>query len=209
LAKKREMSVPNPTSEIKIKEAATKVFLSKGFDGATTREIARESGMNLALVNYYFRSKEKLFREIFEEMIHLFFEGMIEIFHQSLTIKEKIIALIEHDYVIFKQHPDLVIFVVSEVHRNPERFFNMIQFKSIIDFNFFDEQFQQAINDGIIRNIRADSILLLITSPIQSLFSNKILIQHISDLTDEQYEEFTFAQKEIHKDMVIKYLFKE
>ncbi|MFM7388296.1 MAG: TetR family transcriptional regulator [Bacteroidota bacterium] len=48
-------------TEQKIKDAALTVFIQKGFVNCTSREIAREAGMNVALVNYYFRSKSKLF----------------------------------------------------------------------------------------------------------------------------------------------------
>lgn len=41
--------------------AAEKVFGSVGFDGATTRELAREAGVNLALIHYYFGNKRALF----------------------------------------------------------------------------------------------------------------------------------------------------
>ena len=47
------------TTEQKIKDAARKVFMTKGFSGCTTREIAKSVGINVALLNYYFRSKGK------------------------------------------------------------------------------------------------------------------------------------------------------
>ena len=46
-----------------ILDAARQVFADKGFDGAGVREIAARSGVNAALVNRYFGSKEGLFRE--------------------------------------------------------------------------------------------------------------------------------------------------
>ena len=49
------------STEAKIKEAAKRVFTNKGFSGCSSREIANEAGMNVALVNYYFTSKEQLF----------------------------------------------------------------------------------------------------------------------------------------------------
>mgnify|MGYP005740728091 FL=1 len=48
-------------TEIKIKDAAKSLFLKKGYSATTTRDIARESDINLAMLNYYFRSKRRLF----------------------------------------------------------------------------------------------------------------------------------------------------
>lgn len=47
----------------KIIEAAQVQFSLKGFDGAGLREIANEAGINVALINRYFGSKEGLFEE--------------------------------------------------------------------------------------------------------------------------------------------------
>ena len=52
------------TTEQKIIEAAQKIFTQKGFAATRTRDIAEESGINLALINYYFGSKQKLFKII-------------------------------------------------------------------------------------------------------------------------------------------------
>jgi TetR/AcrR family transcriptional regulator, regulator of cefoperazone and chloramphenicol sensitivity len=46
-----------------ILEAAGPLFASKGFDAVTVREITRDAGMNVAAVNYHFRSKEDLYVE--------------------------------------------------------------------------------------------------------------------------------------------------
>ena len=43
-------------------EAALEVFSERGFDGATTRDIAARAATNLGLITYYFDSKEKLWR---------------------------------------------------------------------------------------------------------------------------------------------------
>ncbi|MDG1431779.1 MAG: TetR family transcriptional regulator [Paracoccaceae bacterium] len=44
-------------------EAAEFVFTDRGFDQAGTREIAERAGVNVALINRYFGSKEGLFNE--------------------------------------------------------------------------------------------------------------------------------------------------
>ena len=56
----------------RIVEAAVEVFTEKGFEGASTREIARRAGTNQGLITYHFRSKDALWRaaadSIFESL---------------------------------------------------------------------------------------------------------------------------------------------
>jgi AcrR family transcriptional regulator len=60
------------STEEKIKAAARKIFTQKGYAATRTRDIAEEAGINLALLNYYFRSKERLFELVMKENIQLF-----------------------------------------------------------------------------------------------------------------------------------------
>lgn len=46
-------------------EAAIEVFASKGYEGASTREICRLGGVNVAAIHYYFGDKASLYRELF------------------------------------------------------------------------------------------------------------------------------------------------
>ncbi|MEG2337266.1 MAG: helix-turn-helix domain-containing protein, partial [Bacteroidales bacterium] len=61
------MNENRQTTEKEIITIAKKVFLEKGYMGATMRDIAQEAHINLAMLNYYFGSKDKLFDIIFEE----------------------------------------------------------------------------------------------------------------------------------------------
>ena len=79
------------SAEKKILEAARKLFTEKGYDATKTRDIAEEAGINLALLNYYFRSKEKLFEIIMLENIGHFFQGVLVIVNdEKTTVQEKI-----------------------------------------------------------------------------------------------------------------------
>lgn len=46
---------------------AEKIFSEMGYDGASTRLIAKEASVNMAMLNYYFGSKDGLFKAIFEK----------------------------------------------------------------------------------------------------------------------------------------------
>jgi AcrR family transcriptional regulator len=49
-----------------ILSAAEELFADKGFDGTSVRDIAHMAGVNLAMISYYFGSKEKLFESLVE-----------------------------------------------------------------------------------------------------------------------------------------------
>ena len=56
-------------SEMRLLDAAKKVFAEKGFSAATTRAIAQKSGINLALITRYFKNKQGLFMAVLERDI--------------------------------------------------------------------------------------------------------------------------------------------
>ncbi len=51
-----------PETRQRIVEAALDVFTERGFDGASTRQIASRAGVNHGLIPYYFGSKKKLWQ---------------------------------------------------------------------------------------------------------------------------------------------------
>ncbi len=52
--------------QIQIMEAAEELFAEQGFAGTSVRDIAEKAGVNLAMISYYFGSKEKLMEAMFD-----------------------------------------------------------------------------------------------------------------------------------------------
>lgn len=50
----------------KILEAAEELFAEKGFEGTSVRDIAQKADVNIAMISYYFGSKEKLLEALIE-----------------------------------------------------------------------------------------------------------------------------------------------
>ena len=65
--KKNGPDIPASTQE-RILLAAKKVFAEHGFRDATTRMICKEAGVNIALVNYYFRTKAELYKAVISDL---------------------------------------------------------------------------------------------------------------------------------------------
>jgi AcrR family transcriptional regulator len=104
------------TTEEKIKEAARAVFTRKGYAATKVRDIAAEADINVALVNYYFRSKEKLFALIMDETVKKLFDGIQKIINdESSTITGKLEKVVDHYISLLIENPDLPLFFVSEI----------------------------------------------------------------------------------------------
>ncbi len=110
----------NDSTEEKIKQAAREVFTQKGYAATRTRDIAEASGYNLALINYYFRSKEKLFDIVMLEHLQTFVHGILGIVDDpATTLQTKIKILVTHYIDMLIKNPDLPLFILSEIKQDP------------------------------------------------------------------------------------------
>ncbi len=60
---------PESGSRVRLLKVAVRLFAEKGLEGVTTRDLAREAGVNISLISYYFGGKEGLYRATFEEFV--------------------------------------------------------------------------------------------------------------------------------------------
>ena len=114
------------TEEIILK-AAREVFILKGFEGARMQEIADKAGINKALLHYYFRSKKQLFDKIFGEIFFRFMGVIGETFQADFEFREKLKLVVSRYIELIKQYPLIPNFIINEISRNPEGFYQLIQ----------------------------------------------------------------------------------
>ena len=69
--------------QIQILEVAETLFAEKGFDGTSIRDISKVAKINVAMVSYYFGSKEKLLESL--------------VLFKTSGLKEQLINLIEEN----------------------------------------------------------------------------------------------------------------
>lgn len=193
-------------SEDKIREAAKRVFLKKGFDGTTSRDIAKEADMNIALTNYYFRSKEKLFLEIFKDVLEEYFQNMLTILNKDIDIKTKISEIIDNDFAMMKKEPDLVIFIMNEIHKSPQRLFpDMSVFRQVRE-TYLKKQLEEGAANGTLRPMQLENILPLIKCGVEFIFMGKEIHKELFMMNDQDFEKYAEEQKEHIKAMVCNYL---
>ncbi|MCW3090077.1 MAG: TetR/AcrR family transcriptional regulator [Ferruginibacter sp.] len=89
--------------QIQIIETAERLFAERGFDGTSVRDIADEAGINVAMISYYFGSKEKLMEALFELRV-----GKMKIRVESL-LKDESLSPIEKVNMLIDEHIDRVM----------------------------------------------------------------------------------------------------
>lgn len=115
------LKMGNTEKHIHILKIAEELFAEKGFDGATVRDIAEAADVNLAMISYYFGSKEKLMESLFKErmiVMKLKVEALIE--NKMLTPIQKVETLIDNyiERVIEKQSFYKIMLCEQVVNKN-------------------------------------------------------------------------------------------
>lgn len=76
-------------------DIATNLFVEKGYDKTTTRDIARAAGINSSGLYYYFENKETILYRILIEIMNTNLEASKQIEQRDKGLKEKLAAIID------------------------------------------------------------------------------------------------------------------
>lgn len=168
---KQKNIVADLSTEEKIKEAARKLFTQKGYAATRTRDIAEESGINLALLNYYFRSKEKLFQQIMEEKVQQLFGVLVPILNDETSNLQTKLELITSNYInLLLANHDLPIFVLSEIKNSQGGFLNKMPVKKLVRESILARQLQEIRPDvspvHFIMSLLGMTIFPFLASPV-------------------------------------------
>lgn len=121
------MTEQNISTEEHILEVAREVFMQNGYDGTSMQMIADKAGINKSLLHYYYRSKERLFREIFAKVFSQFIPHLGVIFMSEMTLENKIHAFVDRYIDVFIENPLIPIFVMQELSKNPDSLNELIR----------------------------------------------------------------------------------
>lgn len=180
------------TTEQKIIEAASKLFSRKGFAATKTREIAEEAGINLALLNYYFGSKENLFKGVVKEKLRMLLKAMIPVLSDAeVSLQEKVTTIAENYTELLLENEELPIFILNEWSVNKELFVEITRnarlfTKPVIEKQLNENGFNISVADFIV------NILGLVMFP----FVAKPMITSSGLVKEEEFVDFVTQRKE-------------
>ena len=183
------------SAQEKILVAAKKVFLVKGMAGARMQDIADEAGINKALLHYYFRNKEQLFKVIFKEAADKLFPKINSIFESDSSLFEKI-ELFTGEYItVMLENPYLPLFVLNEINHDPHYFIQKIWGKNKPRPEKFLQQIEKEVKKGTIKKISPDQLLMNLISLTIFPFVSKPMFQANLGLDEVQFRNIMERRK--------------
>lgn len=102
-------------TEEKIFAAALEEFSRCGRQGARLQNIADRAGINKALIHYYFRSKDRLYEEVFAYVIRRYFFRMSEAIQQGDTFAVTLRNFIGNYIDLLEDNPALPFFLLRDI----------------------------------------------------------------------------------------------
>lgn len=182
-------------TEEQILEAAKQVFQEQGFAGARMQEIADRAEINKSMLHYYFRSKDKLFQQVFQDSISQFFPEIFQVLNADLALVPKIEKLVETYYNMFQRQPHLPRFIIHEMNQHPDRFKDFITSLEMEIPAKFVKQIQAEIEAGQMKKIEPQDFIIntigLCVFPVIA----RPMIETVFRMDDEQYQQFLEKRK--------------
>lgn len=186
------------TTEERIKAAARKVFHQKGYAGTRTRDIAEEAGINHAMVNYYFRSKEKLFGIVMLETMTFFFKGVSTILNnENTSLEEKIEQVVANYIDLLLEEPELPTFMFNEVRTNPEPFVANTPILQALEHSVLARQYAEAVAQGQITEPNLIHTVLNVISLVIFPFIAQPIFTALSRTDKEAYKTLMLERKKL------------
>jgi AcrR family transcriptional regulator len=192
-------------TEEKIFLAATEVFAEKGMTGARMQDIADRAGINKSLLHYYYRSKDKLFKAVFDKLAETMFRKFSSILAKEIPFEEKIAYFFSEHISFLQKNPNLPLFIITEVARDPEL---LNKYISSVNFQTIGETVKPDLNPGITEKEIAHLMVTIVSMSVFPVLARPIVeailapqgIDYDTFLEERKAYSPQFMSKAIRKD---------
>ncbi|RZJ82259.1 MAG: TetR/AcrR family transcriptional regulator [Flavobacterium sp.] len=191
-----------------ILNAASMLFSEFGFEGTSTRQIAKESGANMAMINYYFGSKEGVFLQIMEEKISGFKSQLDQIKEEKISAKEKLLKVVDRYATRILSNISFHKMMHREfsLTQRPE-IFNQIKDAMAANRMVIEKIIESGIADGSFRNVDIRLSILTIMGTISMVAQSPFKAGDNIDINDDKEREVLRKRLVAHlQDLIITHL---
>ena len=192
-------------TELLIKETAKRVFFQKGLLKATTQQIADEAGVNRALINYYFRSRNRLFKIVLDEAINETRDKIDSIFKSDEPFKSKISKYLDVFIDRNGEFPYIQNFIITEIMQDPEKMKEYFSRKRNHIMKHIVPPLKKEIENGNMQPVDPEHFIVNMMSMCSYPLVAKPFIQNMFSYDDKAYKKFLKERKQV----IYKVLFNE
>lgn len=100
--------------QLEIIEKAMKVIGNDGLQELTTKRLAEEMGFSEPALYRHFENKTDILNSVLIHYQSILKEGLFEILNQSSSGLDRIIAIIDHQFSVFSEKPEIIMVIFSE-----------------------------------------------------------------------------------------------
>ena len=143
-------------------ECAKQQFAQKGYDGVSTRLLANECGVNLAMISYYFGSKEEMYKEILDRNTIRLKTDLVILNNPKSTPWDKLNAIVDVYVERFFTNKAMVQIIFKEISSNKRASLSKFVSGKMMD-NF--SVIKTIVDEGVKKKIfrKTDVELLIMT----------------------------------------------
>lgn len=197
------MAEKKKETEEQIFEAASHIFRQKGYDGARMQEIADEADINKSMLHYYFRSKDQLFKQVYQREMSRFFPIILKVIKEDKPLGEKVEKFVDVYYDFFEANPRLPQFIIMEMNRHPKRYKKFIKEQGMAPPASLEKQIEQNIENGAMDAMSVEQLMVSTVGLVLFPFVASTMIQALFDFDDEQYDQFMEERKDFLADFIL------
>lgn len=197
------MALEKETEE-KIFKAAQTVFQKRGFNGARMQEIADEAEINKSMLHYYYRSKDKLFQEVFQAGVKKVMPQLFGIISSELSLEQKVQQVVDFYHNMFRENQHLPAFVIYEMNQHPERFQEFMTQMDIQIPKVFINQIREQVEAGRMADIPPRQFLMNIVGMCLMPMVAKKMAQTIFSLDEDAYFNFLEERRQLIPTLIFK-----
>ena len=186
-----------------ILQSAREVFMKSGLQGARMQEIADKASINKAMLYYYYRSKEDLFKAVFIEEIYKVMPKISELLAVDLPLFDKIRYFVENYIDTIKRNKHMPIFVLTEINQNPERIVSFAREKVMTYFHVFVKDVEKAYKEGLIIKIEPQQLIVNMLAMCLFPFAARPMVKGIFGMNENQFDDFIDQRKKEVPEFII------
>jgi TetR/AcrR family transcriptional regulator len=198
--------VKSKNTEVTILDSAREIFMQKGFEGARMQEIADHAGINKALLHYYYRSKEKLFAAVFNDLLNQIKPALLTFINEEIPLEVKIWKFVDGYVELIKRFPRMPLFIINEISVDPERIIRHLHFSSFLDLNKLEKILADEQEKGKIIKVDVRHFIVNIIGLTVFPFAAKIIIQKNLNIQDDEWLQFIEDRKKVIPETIMGWL---